>query len=298
DLGYEQPMVAKIQERLGGQAIQVIPVRYADVMDPSNAKISGFTASNAGALAKFQADFQNELSRDAFLRAFSSISTEQLLSVLAKAALPGGLNLFTLVPALVGAAQGTSNQSNIMAQLRRIFPSIPVPDSGSMLTSGSAMGGLSLDLVAKQVWYYLFNDQVRTEIQSRLKTGLETAMQQFDDIVLVSHSLGTLVAFDVLHDSADIFNRVSYWVTMGCPLVKVQRLGQRGDLGKISYLTIRRWYNIYDTTDIVANSLGPLFPSMNYFLYDIFVDVAKDPLPAHDYTTNPETLDILAAIMK
>ncbi|MGE5263012.1 MAG: hypothetical protein ACM3S0_06490, partial [Acidobacteriota bacterium] len=40
DLGYEQPMVAKIQERLGGQAIQVIPVRYADVMDPSNAKIS------------------------------------------------------------------------------------------------------------------------------------------------------------------------------------------------------------------------------------------------------------------
>lgn len=123
-------------------------------------------------------------------------------------------------------------------------------------------------------------------------------MQQFDDIVLVSHSLGTLVAFDVLHDCADAINRISYWVTMGCPLAKVQRLGKRGDLGHIGYQTIRRWYNIYDTTDIVANALGPLFPSMNYFLYDIFVDVAKDPLPAHDYMTNPETLDILAAIMK
>lgn len=298
DPGYEQPMVAKIQERLGGQAIQVIPVCYADVVDPSTANISSITASNAGALAKFQADFQNELARDAYLRAFASIPTEQLLSVLGTAALPGGLNLLTLIPALMRAAQGTPNQSNILSQLQRVFPGVPVADWLGKLTSGSAMGGLSLDLVAKQVWYYLFSDQVRTVVQGRFKNGLETAMQEFDDIVIVSHSLGTLVAFDVLHDSADTFNRISYWVTMGCPLVKVQRLGHRGDLGQITYQTIRRWYNIYDTTDIVANSLGPLFPSKNYFLYDIFVDVAKDPLPAHDYTTNPETLDILAAIMK
>ncbi|HEX9076054.1 MAG TPA: hypothetical protein VF932_09755 [Anaerolineae bacterium] len=298
DPGYEQPMVTQIQNRLAGQPVQVIAVRYADVVDPSSPGMALYSASNADALEKFQEDFQKEIARDAFLRAFSAISTEQLLSVLGTAALPGGTNLLTLVPALLRSTQGTWSQPNILGQLQRVFPGVPIADWLGKLTSGSAMGGLPLDMVAKQVWYYLFNDQVRAVVQGRLKSSLETAMQEFDDIVLVSHSLGSLVAFDVLHDCADAVNRVSYWVTMGCPLAKVQRLGNRGDLGHIGYQTIRRWYNIYDTTDIVSNALGPLFPSMNYILYDIFVDVAKDPLPAHDYMTNPETLDILAAIMK
>ena len=51
-----------------------------------------------------------------------------------------------------------------------------------------------MDMVAKQVWYYLSNDQVRGVVQGRLKSSLEQAMQDYDDIVLVSHSLGTLVA--------------------------------------------------------------------------------------------------------
>ena len=298
DPGYEQPMVREIQKRLPGQAVQVIAVRYADVVDPSSASMALYTASNADALEKFQEDFHKEIARDAFLRAFSAIPTDQLLSVLGTAALPGGTNLLMLVPALVRAAQGSRIQPNILGQLQRVFPGVPIADWLGKLTSGSSMGGLPLDMVARQVWYYLTNDHVREVVQGRLKRSLEQAMQDYDDIVLVSHSLGTLVAFDILHDSADAINRISYWVTMGCPLAKVQRLGQRGDLGHIGYQTIRRWYNIYDTTDIVANALGPLFPSMNYFVYDIFVDVAKDPLPAHDYMTNSETLDILAAIMR
>jgi hypothetical protein len=145
---------------------------------------------------------------------------------------------------------------------------------------------------------YLFNPLIYNKIQSRLYLGLNQAAQIGDSIVIASHSLGTLVAFDGLRALGRKFN-VSTFFTLGSPLAKLRLLGNRSaDLGEISYDHVGAWLNFYDTSDPIANPLGPSFPLPGYRLRDVFVDVASAPLPAHDYFNNPEVLAEIARALR
>ena len=133
-------------------------------------------------------------------------------------------------------------------------------------------------------------------IQRAIKHGLDQAVQEYDEIVLASLSLGTVVSFDVLKQSADRY-KIASWFTTGSPLAKLRRVGARpSDLGVIAPANVARWLNLYDTTDIIADAIGPQFP--DYRLYDVFVQVGNDPISAHDYFNNGETLDLLADAMR
>lgn len=143
---------------------------------------------------------------------------------------------------------------------------------------------------------YLFSSKTYNALQTRMRDGLNQAMGMGDEIVIAGHSLGSVIAFDCLRETAGNCN-VSTFLTLGSPLSKLRRLNIRtNDLGAIPG-SLGEWLNLYDTTDPMANALGPMFPSRPFRLRDVFVDVETDPIRSHDYFHNEETLAELAAAM-
>ena len=149
-----------------------------------------------------------------------------------------------------------------------------------------------------EVVQYLFNKSVTSEVQARLIEALDQATQKNVEIVLVSHSLGTVVSFDVLKQFADRY-KIAYWFTLGCPLLKLVKLRCReAALGEINDSRVARWHNVYDTNDFVADAIGASFHAPDCRIHDIFVEVANAMPAAHDYFNNAETDDVLAEAMR
>ena len=159
------------------------------------------------------------------------------------------------------------------------------------------VGGISLvQIIVKEVGNYLFTPSIASRIQTRIVAGLDRAAQAYDEIVFATLSLGTVVAFDVLKLFADRY-KILYWFTTGCPLGKLRCLDVRPPgVGAIAPANVAHWYNLYDTHDVVASSIGPEFS--DYRLHDIYVEVGNDPISAHDYFNNGQTLDMLADAMR
>jgi hypothetical protein len=94
---------------------------------------------------------------------------------------------------------------------------------------------------------YFFDAGVRDAIQSRLLTALLTPS---GPLVVVAHSMGTMLAYDVLHALGDAID-VRLWVTLGSPLGiaavqdhLAQPLSVPGG--------VRAWCNFADRFDPVA----------------------------------------------
>jgi hypothetical protein len=103
-------------------------------------------------------------------------------------------------------------------------------------------------------------------------------------IVLVSHSLGTVVARDLL-DDAQIRDRATFWVTAGSPLgldaVQKNLLTHGARNPGVP------WLSAFDVHDIVA--LGhPLLPAWGPPLRDVGVDNGDNPHSIERYLNHPE----------
>ncbi|MEW5720009.1 MAG: hypothetical protein AB1817_15380 [Chloroflexota bacterium] len=193
-------------------------------------------------------------------------------------------------------------KANFERELRKSFdaarssPTIPADRAVSIAGLPAPLerfGGITKELAA-----YFFDAGVRAEIQARLTTVLDQAKQKSQDIVLACLSLGTVVCFDALRQSAQRY-RIPFWFTTGAPIAKLRRIGVYDDnLGALTAQNVARWYNVYDTTDWIADPLGPSFPKPGYRLHDIFVNVAFDPIASHDYFTNRETIKMFADALR
>jgi hypothetical protein len=92
-------------------------------------------------------------------------------------------------------------------------------------------------------------------------------------LVLVSHSLGTVVARDLLHD-AGVRERTTLWVTMGSPLGLEAVQNNLIDRGR-QHPGVE-WMTAYDVNDVVA--LGhPMQQSWGTPLTDVEVENDTDP---------------------
>ncbi len=153
------------------------------------------------------------------------------------------------------------------------------------------MPAMVTDVIADVV-RYLFDSRLQKAIKQRLNAVLVKAAEGYDETILVSHSLGTVASFDVLRDAADRYN-ITRFVTMGSPLRKLATVGCHSmNLGAISRDTVPFWRNLYDTTDLVADAIGPAFPG--YPIEDVFIQVADAPIPSHDYWRNRQVLEMIA----
>jgi hypothetical protein len=110
-------------------------------------------------------------------------------------------------------------------------------------------------------------------------------------IVLVSHSLGTVVARDLL-DDAGLLERTAFWVTAGSPLGL--DAVQKNLLTKGPHNPGVDWLTAYDVHDIVA--LGhPLRPTWGDPLRDIEVNNADSPHSIERYLNHPEVAGPIGA---
>lgn len=120
---------------------------------------------------------------------------------------------------------------------------------------------------AMEAYYFLFdkeyvrNDgerfQVRRELRNRLLTCLDQARQKSDKIVLVTHSMGTIVAYDVLRN-CPVCPPVDTLFTLGSPLgikeVQDELIATGKQRMDFPAATLGRWINVYDPLDPICGA--------------------------------------------
>lgn len=152
-------------------------------------------------------------------------------------------------------------------------------------TKHPEVGGPILFLRTHDVYRYVTNQRVFSTINS----GVEPALSRHEPNIIVSHSLGTVVAYSILSS----LSRTDGWdvplfVTLGCPL-GVSKIKQ--ELAKVAFPSVvDTWLNAYDPLDVVA--LHPLdretFPTSKPIEnYGEVENTAPDHHGIEDYLSDP-----------
>ncbi len=143
-------------------------------------------------------------------------------------------------------------------------------EAATVTSAVASLLGLNDEIVAKatpDMGAYLQSRKVGSEVRERLAGPLKPALLQGDDICLVSHSMGCIVSYDVLwkysqmseyRDIQNTGNRVSLWLTLGCPLGEPgvrQRLYDAAEPedGQYPRNIIQNWVNVAAHDDFVAH---------------------------------------------
>lgn len=122
--------------------------------------------------------------------------------------------------------------------------------------------------------------RARSQVLDLVKDAIPPAVP----IIVVSHSLGTVVARDLL-DDAPLRERAILWVTAGSPLGL--DAVQKNLLTKGAHNPGVDWLSAYDVNDIVA--LGhPLLSTWGSPLRDVEVDNGDSPHSIERYLSHPE----------
>lgn len=120
---------------------------------------------------------------------------------------------------------------------------------------------------AMEAYYFLFDKeyqradgaryQVRRELRDRLVKDLRAAQETGDKIIIVSHSMGTMIAYDVLRNVPDC-PQVDTLFTLGSPLgvTEVQDELQATDTKQVDFpaAKLRRWVNVFDPLDPICGA--------------------------------------------
>lgn len=112
--------------------------------------------------------------------------------------------------------------------------------------------------------YWSPDTQFGSDVRWRMTVPLEKALREDQDVLIISHSLGTLIAYDVLWkfshygEYQDIRQRkVSVWVTLGSPLGdetnKRSLKGSAASPPRRYPHNIRRWVNVAANDDVVSH---------------------------------------------
>jgi len=278
DPGYSIPMLEKIKGLIPlsqAQQLDRLEVNFSDVLKAGRAQATSTAIRDSHTL------FMNTLANENLQATMATLTPDQFIK-----------NLLALAPQLLGRGvaalfPGADTALNLLSKI--------VAGKSLAQFIQDTLGGISPTI--QDVCVYLYGDTtLQQAFQLTLQDQLHEA-QKYDEVILVSHSLGTVIAFDVLNAWTEAKPHITTWFTMGCPLAKVLQI----DTGRQAQLTnpamVDRWYNVYNTHDLVANPLSPTFSKDA--VYDIFVEVKDppgktDPASAHDYFTNDHALKLVA----
>jgi endonuclease G len=149
------------------------------------------------------------------------------------------------------------------------------------------MGEKLLYLVTRDVSLYLTKERIRNAVQKSLVEQLENEIGADESIVLLTHSLGTVVGMDLITKWAT-GSKIPLMVTCGSPLgikqiySKLKRQPQPAHPQGVD-----QWFNAYDPRDVVAleERLRPLF---GHGLVDIKVQNGDRPHNIDRYLAHEE----------
>jgi hypothetical protein len=180
------------------------------------------------------------------------------------------------------SAEPTASESEFIATLEREFaraiekqPVTAVAAADTRAAAGLEIASLLpapmreaiVKKAAMEAYYYLFDKEytrqdgkrfrVRAHLRGLLLANLNSVAVQAEKIVLVSHSMGTMVAYDVLRNCPGC-PPVDTLITIGSPLgiKEVQNELKADPTKKIDFpaATTRRWVNIYDPLDPICGA--------------------------------------------
>jgi endonuclease G, mitochondrial len=123
------------------------------------------------------------------------------------------------------------------------------------------MGEKLLYLVTRDVSLYLTKRRIRDAVQRSLVQQLKDEIGEDQSIVLLTHSLGTVVGMDLI-SNWDRESEIPLMVTCGSPLgIKTIYSKLEGQPQPAYPNRIDQWFNVFDPRDVVAleERLLPLF---------------------------------------
>ena len=113
-------------------------------------------------------------------------------------------------------------------------------------------------MIADTARYFDNADDIACAVREIVKQPLRDAMFKGDRILLIGHSMGSVIAYDALWELAHIENmhgKVDLFLTLGSPLgmryVQRHLLGLSGRAKRYPH-TIRRWINVSAEGDLVS----------------------------------------------
>jgi len=112
---------------------------------------------------------------------------------------------------------------------------------------------------AREIDQYFENvDDVAENIRGLLKQTLRPMLERHDDVLLIGHSLGSVIAYDTLWELSHrdgVKGKVDF-LTLGSPMglhyIQRRLLGMNGNGGKSYPDLIRRWINFSAEGDVTA----------------------------------------------
>lgn len=148
----------------------------------------------------------------------------------------------------------------------------------------------------------------KSDVRNRIRGKLATVLQQHEDkrVCLIAHSMGSIIAYDVLRAGEQRPPAIDYFVTIGSPLglpIVTQHI--RGEFVKTTIpQQVKRWTNLADPGDRVALdcSLADEYQSasgavhvQDVLVHNSYVDRlgASDRHNGYGYLRAPELSDAL-----
>ena len=162
------------------------------------------------------------------------------------------------------------------------------------LARKTGASALVIERFLTDIAYYLDVPQIRTLVLDIVARDVRKAAAEHDEVVIVAHSLGTIVGYDLfdrLHGAVD----VPLFVTTGCPLGlrpvlrnllpawngRGKRPGPERDGAPVP------WLNAFDVRDFAA-LVHPLADVFRAFLQEERTCNPSDPHAIQDYLADPD----------
>lgn len=105
------------------------------------------------------------------------------------------------------------------------------------------LDAIMIEQFTRDVWFYLTRSAIRTEVNEIVGEHIFRSGRT----IVVAHSLGSVVAYDLLRDAAGL--DVSLFLTVGSPL-GIGAIRKR--VKPVVHPKVKRWFNARDERDVVA----------------------------------------------
>ena len=161
-----------------------------------------------------------------------------------------------------------------------------------------------VDPLALQIMYYIKDKGDKQSgvmsILKRIDDSFKSATQQSKDVVIVAHSLGSVIAFDYIFGFRKYYLdpscNVLAFITMGSPIpIFTSAMGHVDSELELPE-NVKAWYNVFDNEDGIARRCKPFFQDIP--LEEIQVNTGILPISAHiNYWRNKQTASVIAKVL-
>jgi hypothetical protein len=185
---------------------------------------------------------------------------------------------------------------------------------GRTIDKGKDLIGLSeqVDRLLGMAFDDLRDYYAKADVRNRIRDRLARALQRHEDkrVCLIAHSMGSIIAYDVLRTMEQKPPAIDLFVTIGSPLglpIVTQHI--RGEFSKTTVpQQVRQWSNLADPGDKVAldcnladdyRSAPGAVPVQDVLVHNGYVDRSgkNDQHNGYGYLRTPELSDILRGFL-